>query len=60
MFSGRIVGFSYLVGNTCLQDIRSRSPVVCSASSDGTVRAWDVHKVIYSTPVNLQLGVFVM
>uniref|UniRef100_A0A4W4F0R5 F-box/WD repeat-containing protein 12 n=1 Tax=Electrophorus electricus TaxID=8005 RepID=A0A4W4F0R5_ELEEL len=41
---GKVVGFSYLVGNTTLQDIWRCSPVVCSASLDGTVKAWDIHK----------------
>ncbi|XP_066528327.1 F-box/WD repeat-containing protein 12 isoform X2 [Hoplias malabaricus] len=42
--NGRIVGFSYLVGNSSIQDSWNTSPVVCSASSDGTVKAWDIHK----------------
>ncbi|XP_062871802.1 F-box/WD repeat-containing protein 12 isoform X2 [Trichomycterus rosablanca] len=42
--TGRIVGFSYLADNTTLQDVWTSSPVVCSASTDGTITAWDVHK----------------
>uniref|UniRef100_W5KNE5 Si:ch73-142c19.1 n=1 Tax=Astyanax mexicanus TaxID=7994 RepID=W5KNE5_ASTMX len=43
---GRLVGFSYLVENSSVQDSWNCSPVVCSASSDGTVKAWDIHKAV--------------
>ncbi|XP_046896034.1 F-box/WD repeat-containing protein 12 [Hypomesus transpacificus] len=43
--SGRVVGLDYLRGNSPqLFDFYSCTPTVCSASSDGTVRAWDVQK----------------
>ncbi|KAF5888119.1 F-box/WD repeat-containing protein 12, partial [Clarias magur] len=42
--TGRIVGFSYLMGNSALHDMWNVTPIVCSASSDGTVKAWDIHK----------------
>ncbi|XP_076874924.1 F-box/WD repeat-containing protein 12 [Brachyhypopomus gauderio] len=41
---GKVVGFSYLVGNSSVLDMWTCSPVVCSASTDGTVKAWDIHK----------------
>lgn len=43
---GRVVGFEYLQGNSAQHpDIWNSSSTVCSASSDGTVRAWDIQKV---------------
>ncbi|TRY60653.1 hypothetical protein DNTS_033845 [Danionella cerebrum] len=41
---GRVVGLAYLAGNDDCFDIESPSPVVCSASTDGTVKAWDLQK----------------
>lgn len=44
--TGRVVGVAYLQGNLSqLPDVWSSSSVVCSAASDGTVRAWTVQKV---------------
>ncbi|KAB5545994.1 hypothetical protein PHYPO_G00067020 [Pangasianodon hypophthalmus] len=42
--AGRIVGFSYLKGNSALHDMWNFTPIVCSASTDGTLKAWDIHK----------------
>ncbi|KTF94475.1 hypothetical protein cypCar_00026859 [Cyprinus carpio] len=43
--SGRVVGVVYLAGNDGCADVWKQTPVVCSASTDGTVKAWDIHKV---------------
>lgn len=45
---GRIVGFAYLAGNDGCSDVWNCTPVVCSASTDGTVKAWDIHKVLHA------------
>ncbi|KAI5612040.1 F-box/WD repeat-containing protein 12, partial [Silurus asotus] len=42
--TGRIVGFAYLTGNSSLQDMWNFTPIVCSASNDGMLKAWDIHK----------------
>ncbi|XP_060793104.1 F-box/WD repeat-containing protein 12 isoform X2 [Neoarius graeffei] len=42
--TGRIVAFSYLMGNSALHDMWNFTPIVCSASTDGTLRAWDIQK----------------
>ncbi|XP_053500156.1 F-box/WD repeat-containing protein 12 isoform X3 [Ictalurus furcatus] len=42
--TGRIVGFSYLMGNSALHDMWNFTPIVCSASTDGTLKAWDIYK----------------
>ncbi|KAG7472876.1 hypothetical protein MATL_G00113740 [Megalops atlanticus] len=42
--TGHIVGFGYLVGNSVRSEEWNSTPVVCSASTDGTVRAWDVQQ----------------
>ncbi|XP_043080034.1 F-box/WD repeat-containing protein 12 isoform X2 [Puntigrus tetrazona] len=49
---GRVVGLAYLAGNDGCADIWEQTPVVCSASTDGTVRAWDIHKGVslWSSP----------
>lgn len=49
---GRVVGFAYLVGNDGCSDVWKQTPVVCSASTDGTVKAWDIHKGVnvWSSP----------
>uniref|UniRef100_A0A8C2A610 Zgc:171857 n=1 Tax=Cyprinus carpio TaxID=7962 RepID=A0A8C2A610_CYPCA len=49
---GRVVGFAYLVGNDGFSDVGKQPPVVCSASTDGTVKAWDIHKGVnlWSSP----------
>lgn len=41
---GKVVGFGYLVGNDDCSDVWKSTPVVCSASTDGTVKAWDIQK----------------
>lgn len=40
--TGSVVGLVYLAGSDA--DISSSASVVCSASTDGTVRAWDVQQ----------------
>ena len=43
---GRVVGLGYLEGTeTHLADVCSGKATICTASTDGTVRAWDVQKV---------------
>ncbi|KAK3547684.1 hypothetical protein QTP86_026930 [Hemibagrus guttatus] len=42
--AGQIVGFSYLKGNDALQDMWNFTPVICSASTDGSLKAWDIYK----------------
>lgn len=42
---GRVVGLAYLQENRHDSDNWERPPIVCSASSDGTVRAWNVQQV---------------
>lgn len=43
--SGRVVGLVYLQGNSSLlPDLSKSGTVVCSASTDGTVRAWNIQK----------------
>ncbi|XP_068453293.1 F-box/WD repeat-containing protein 12 [Clinocottus analis] len=51
---GSVVGFVYLQGNSAQHpDIWSSSSTVCSASTDGTVRAWDIQngKALWRSPV---------
>ncbi|XP_073679567.1 F-box/WD repeat-containing protein 12-like isoform X1 [Garra rufa] len=49
---GKVVGLAYLVGNDSCSDVWKQTPVVCSASTDGTVKAWDIHKGVnlWSSP----------
>ncbi|KAK2885977.1 hypothetical protein QQF64_020485 [Cirrhinus molitorella] len=49
---GRVVGIAYLAGNDSFSDVWKQTPVVCSASTDGTVKAWDIHKGVnlWSSP----------
>uniref|UniRef100_A0A3Q3B5P1 Si:ch73-142c19.1 n=1 Tax=Kryptolebias marmoratus TaxID=37003 RepID=A0A3Q3B5P1_KRYMA len=52
--TGRVVGVAYLRGNSSqLPDVWSSSAVVCSAATDGTVRAWNVQKgeLLWRSPV---------
>ncbi|XP_013880930.1 F-box/WD repeat-containing protein 12 [Austrofundulus limnaeus] len=57
--TGRVVGVAYLQGNLSQHpDVcSSSSSVVCSAASDGTVRAWNVQKgeLVWSSPVQSPL-----
>lgn len=56
--TGKLVGFIYLQGNLSQNpDLWSSSATVCSASTDGTVRAWDIQtgKCLWSTPAQSPL-----
>ncbi|KAM9750865.1 F-box/WD repeat-containing protein 12 isoform 1-T2 [Menidia menidia] len=56
--TGRVVGLAYLQGNSSqLPDLWDNSPVVCSASTDGTVRAWNIQncELLWSSPVQSPL-----
>ncbi|XP_036843804.1 F-box/WD repeat-containing protein 12 isoform X2 [Oncorhynchus mykiss] len=56
--TGRVVGCVYLSGNSPqLPDFWSSTPTVCSSSSDGTVRAWDVQQGVqlWCSPVQSPL-----
>ncbi|KAL1021502.1 hypothetical protein UPYG_G00014080 [Umbra pygmaea] len=56
--TGRVVGCVYLAGNTHQRpDFWSFNPTVCSASSDGTVRAWDIQQgaQLWCSPVQSPL-----
>ncbi|XP_039545819.1 F-box/WD repeat-containing protein 12 isoform X2 [Pimephales promelas] len=55
--NGRVVGLAYLSGNDGHSDLWRGSPVVCSASTDGTVKAWDIHKGVslWSSPAQSPL-----
>lgn len=56
--SGSVVGFVYLQGNSGQHpDLSSSRATVCSASSDGTVRAWDIQNCepLWCSPVQSPL-----
>ncbi|XP_070300458.1 F-box/WD repeat-containing protein 12 isoform X3 [Salvelinus sp. IW2-2015] len=56
--TGRVVGCVYLSGNSPqLPDFWSSTPTICSSSSDGTVRAWDVQQGVqlWCSPVQSPL-----
>ncbi|XP_034393832.1 F-box/WD repeat-containing protein 12 [Cyclopterus lumpus] len=60
--TGRVVGFAYLKGNSAQHpDIWNCSSTVCSASTDGTVRAWDIHngEVLWRSPSQAPLTAMV-
>ncbi|KAG7260257.1 hypothetical protein CRUP_019261 [Coryphaenoides rupestris] len=47
--TGRVVGLVYLEGTAAQSsDVCSANTTICTASTDGTLRAWDVQKVIYA------------
>ncbi|XP_030625437.1 F-box/WD repeat-containing protein 12 [Chanos chanos] len=50
--TGRVVGVVYVAGNNSFSEVLNSTPVVCSASTDGTVRGWDIQKGVqlWSTP----------
>lgn len=54
---GRVVGFAYLAGNDGCSDVWTSTPVVCSASTDGTIKAWDIQKGVnlWTSPVQSPL-----
>uniref|UniRef100_A0A672IVV4 F-box domain-containing protein n=1 Tax=Salarias fasciatus TaxID=181472 RepID=A0A672IVV4_SALFA len=57
--TGKVVGFVYLQGNLSQNpDLWSSSATVCSASTDGTVRAWNIQngKCLWSSPVQSPLA----
>ncbi|KAM8862534.1 F-box/WD repeat-containing protein 12 isoform 1-T2 [Spinachia spinachia] len=59
---GRVVGFQYLRANSARHpDVWNSSATVCSASSDGTVRAWDVRngQLLWCSPVQSPLTAIV-
>ncbi|CAJ1084893.1 F-box/WD repeat-containing protein 12 [Xyrichtys novacula] len=59
---GRVVGLVYLKGNSALcPDLWSGSATICSASSDGTVRAWNTQNgdVLWCSPVQNPLTAIV-
>ncbi|XP_058500263.1 F-box/WD repeat-containing protein 12 [Solea solea] len=52
--TGSVVGLVYLQGNLAQNpDLQNSSATVCSASSDGTVRAWSIQngELLWCTPV---------
>ncbi|KAI3356892.1 hypothetical protein L3Q82_003539 [Scortum barcoo] len=54
----RVAGFAYLRGNSAqLPDLWSGSATVCSASADGTVRAWSIQngELLWCSPVQSPL-----
>ncbi|KAM7411625.1 hypothetical protein PAMA_021555 [Pampus argenteus] len=56
--TGRVVGLVYLQGNSDqLPDLCSSGATVCSASSDGTVRAWNIQngELLWCSPVQSPL-----
>ncbi|KAM9351486.1 F-box/WD repeat-containing protein 12 [Symphorus nematophorus] len=56
--TGRVVGFVYLQGNSAqLPHLWNCSATVCSASSDGTVRAWNIQngERLWCSPVQSPL-----
>ncbi|XP_054902430.1 F-box/WD repeat-containing protein 12 [Poeciliopsis prolifica] len=56
--TGRVVGLLYLQGNShLLPDLSKTSAIVCSASTDGTVRAWDIQngESLWCSPVQSPL-----
>ncbi|KAL2103915.1 hypothetical protein ACEWY4_000783 [Coilia grayii] len=55
--NGKITGVVYLAGTCATSEFWNESSVVCSASTDGTVVAWDVQKAeqLWSTPVQSPL-----
>ncbi|XP_076023198.1 F-box/WD repeat-containing protein 12 [Genypterus blacodes] len=56
--TGRVAGLVYLHGNSAqLPDLGCSSSTVCSASDDGTVRAWNVQKgeQLWCSPVQSPL-----
>ncbi|XP_078111482.1 F-box/WD repeat-containing protein 12 [Sander vitreus] len=60
--TGKVVGLVYLQGNSAQRpDLWSRSATVCSASTDGTVRAWDIQtaELLWCSPVQSPLTVIV-
>ncbi|KAM7404950.1 hypothetical protein PAMP_012249 [Pampus punctatissimus] len=56
--TGRVVGLLYLQGDSDqLLDLSSSGATVCSASSDGTVRAWNIQngELLWCSPVQSPL-----
>ncbi|MBN3297750.1 FBW12 protein, partial [Amia calva] len=59
--TGRIVGLAYVLGNSSLSDSWKSMSVVCSASTDGTIRAWNVQEGVHlwTTSVQEPLGMII-
>ncbi|XP_067448769.1 F-box/WD repeat-containing protein 12 isoform X1 [Thunnus thynnus] len=56
--TGSVVGLVYLQGNSAqLPDLWNSSAIVCSASTDGTVRAWNIQngQLLWCSPVQSPL-----
>ncbi|XP_063064113.1 F-box/WD repeat-containing protein 12 [Engraulis encrasicolus] len=55
--NGRISGAAYLAGTSVTSEFWKESSIVCSASKDGTVIAWNVQKAeqLWSSPVQRPL-----
>ncbi|XP_071332761.1 F-box/WD repeat-containing protein 12 [Trachinotus anak] len=56
--TGRVVGLVYLQGNSAQHpDLRNSRSTVCSASTDGTVRAWNIQngELLWCSPVQSPL-----
>ncbi|XP_034067087.1 F-box/WD repeat-containing protein 12 [Gymnodraco acuticeps] len=56
--AGRVVGLVYLQGNSARSpDLWNSRATVCSASTDGTVRAWDIQngELLWCSPVQSPL-----
>ncbi|KAM6924690.1 F-box/WD repeat-containing protein 12 [Xenentodon cancila] len=60
--TGRVVGLIHLQGNSAqFPDLWSTSAIVCSASEDGTVRAWNIqnNELLWCSPVQSPLRAIV-
>ncbi|KAK1898576.1 F-box/WD repeat-containing protein 12 [Dissostichus eleginoides] len=61
--AGRVVGLVYLQGNSAQSpDLWNSRATVCSASTDGTVRAWDIQngELLWCSPVQSPLTAIIV